>query len=149
MSEAHHEAPSARGGPPKLFHKGGLKDPHGGLAADLSSEIAGERRVVAAVVNAIDDHLAKDDQLAAPWSATYIPVLRLLLDEARKGAFRCRPTVVVLDEAHQFLGKSVGDDGNTFALDAFDLIAKEGRKYGLTLCLATQRPRPISIDRKK
>ena len=29
------------------------------------------------------------------------------------------------------------------ALDAFDLIAKEGRKYGLTICIATQRPRDI------
>ena len=68
---------------------------------------------------------------------------RHLLQEARKGTFKTRPTVVILDEAHQFLGKSVGDDDNSFALDAFDLIAKEGRKYGLTLCLATQRPRDI------
>ena len=28
-------------------------------------------------------------------------------------------------------------------MDAFDLIAKEGRKYDLNLCLATQRPRDI------
>jgi hypothetical protein len=68
---------------------------------------------------------------------------RHLLQEARKNVFKNRPTVVVLDEAHQFLGKSVGDEGNAYALDGFDLIAKEGRKYGLTLCLATQRPRDI------
>lgn len=30
-----------------------------------------------------------------------------------------------------------------FTLDACELIAKEGRKYGLTLCLATQRPRDL------
>tara|TARA_Y100000815_G_C13103168_1_gene410239 strand:- start:286 stop:633 length:348 start_codon:yes stop_codon:yes gene_type:complete len=29
-------------------------------------------------------------------------------------------------------------------LDAFELIAKEGRKYGLNICLATQRPRDIT-----
>ncbi len=29
-------------------------------------------------------------------------------------------------------------------LDAFELIAKEGRKYGLNICLATQRPRDLS-----
>lgn len=68
---------------------------------------------------------------------------RHLLQRARKGAFKERPTVVILDEAHQFLGKSVGDEGNSYALDAFDLIAKEGRKYGLTVCIATQRPRDI------
>jgi hypothetical protein len=68
---------------------------------------------------------------------------RHLLEQARNNVFKTRPTVVVLDEAHQFLGKSVGDDANAYALDGFDLIAKEGRKYGLTVCLATQRPRDI------
>lgn len=29
-------------------------------------------------------------------------------------------------------------------LDAFELIAKEGRKYGLNICLSTQRPRDIT-----
>jgi uncharacterized protein len=51
--------------------------------------------------------------------------------------------VVVLDEAHQFLNaKLIGRDGN-YPLDSFGLIAKEGRKYCITLCLATQRPRDI------
>ena len=30
------------------------------------------------------------------------------------------------------------------AFDAFELIAREGRKYGLILCLATQRPRDLT-----
>jgi len=88
---------SPRSGAPMLFHKGGLKDPHGGLAAELRSELAGDRRVVATVVNAIDDHLAKDDQLAAPWSATYVPLLRLLLDEARNAG---RIVVLASDHGH-------------------------------------------------
>ena len=29
-------------------------------------------------------------------------------------------------------------------LDAFEMIAKEGRKFGLNICLATQRPRDIT-----
>lgn len=66
-----------------------------------------------------------------------------MLQMAREGKFQNKPVVVVLDEAHQFLGKSVGDETNAYALDAFDLVAKEGRKYGLTVCLATQRPRDI------
>lgn len=68
---------------------------------------------------------------------------RHLLDLARAGEFGQRPTVVVLDEAHQFLGKTIGADEAVYAMDAFDIVAKEGRKYGLTLCLATQRPRDI------
>jgi hypothetical protein len=68
---------------------------------------------------------------------------RHLLQVARTGRFKTKPTLVVLDEAHQFLGKCVGDESNSQELDAFDLIAKEGRKYGLTVCLATQRPRDI------
>lgn len=68
---------------------------------------------------------------------------RHLLQMARDKIFAVKPLVVLLDEAHQFLGKSVGDESNSYALDSFDLIAKEGRKHGLTVCLATQRPRDI------
>lgn len=69
---------------------------------------------------------------------------RLLLVRARAGTFRQRPTVVVVDEAHNFLGRRIGSDDYAASLDAFELIAKEGRKYGLTLCLASQRPRDIT-----
>ncbi len=71
---------------------------------------------------------------------------RHLLNLARQGRFRDRPLVVFLDEAHQFLGRVVGDDYGSTRLDAFGLIAKEGRKYGLTCVLATQRPRDIPQD---
>jgi hypothetical protein len=68
---------------------------------------------------------------------------RHLLALAREGRFTQRPLVVCLDEAHQFLNKWLGDEFTRYPLDAFDLIAKEGRKYSLSLCLATQRPRDI------
>jgi hypothetical protein len=68
---------------------------------------------------------------------------RHLLTLARDDAFKTRPLVVFLDEAHQFLDKQLGDENARFPLDSFDLIAKEGRKYGLTICIATQRPRDI------
>ncbi len=68
---------------------------------------------------------------------------RTLLVLARLKKFTSKPLIVVLDEAHQFIGRTVGDDFSRFPLDAFELIAKEGRKYGLTVCLATQRPRDI------
>lgn len=69
---------------------------------------------------------------------------RMLLRRARADAFRNRPILVILDEAHNFLGKSVGAEDFALNLDAFELIAKEGRKYGLNICLATQRPRDIT-----
>ncbi len=69
---------------------------------------------------------------------------RLLLSRARSEVFRLKPLIVVLDEAHNFLGKTVGNDDDSHNLDAFELIAKEGRKYGLNICLSTQRPRDIT-----
>lgn len=71
---------------------------------------------------------------------------RFLLNVAREGRFRDAPIVVFLDEAHQFLGRTVGDEYGSVRLDSFGLIAKEGRKYGLTCVLATQRPRDVPMD---
>ena len=68
---------------------------------------------------------------------------RHLLRLARAERFRELPIVVCVDEAHQFLSKELGDEFGSYALDAFELVAKEGRKYGLGICLATQRPRDI------
>lgn len=69
---------------------------------------------------------------------------RVLLNKAREGKFKNKPIVIFLDEAHNFIGRTIGTEDNTYRLDAFELIAKEGRKYGLTICLATQRPRDIT-----
>ena len=71
---------------------------------------------------------------------------RYLLGLARQGRFLEMPVVTLIDEAHQFLDKSVGDEFLKTDLDAFGLIAKEGRKYSLTCVLATQRPRDIPED---
>lgn len=63
-----------------------------------------------------------------------------LLSWAREDKFRDAPIVVAVDEAHQFFDVTVGDEFASTHLNAFDAIAKEGRKYGLTVCVATQRP---------
>lgn len=73
-----------------------------------------------------------------------------LLKTARNGDFdfkkstENKPLVLFIDEAHQFVNKSIKDEyfDNT-KLDSFDLIAKECRKHGLFLCIATQMPRDI------
>ncbi|UEC41848.1 MAG: DNA helicase [Methanothrix sp.] len=69
---------------------------------------------------------------------------RYLLSLARQGDFKENPAVVVVDEAHHFLGRQIGSEDIFSRLDAFELIAKEGRKFGLSICLATQRPRDIT-----
>lgn len=69
---------------------------------------------------------------------------RHLLNMARAGAFAASPIVVVVDEAHNFLGRQIGGEDAVARLDAFELIAKEGRKFGLNICLTTQRPRDIT-----
>ena len=71
---------------------------------------------------------------------------RHLLMRARNGGFKKKPLVLILDEAHQFLSKATRDSNLHFPLDSFGLIAKEGRKYGFTVCLSTQRPRDIPED---
>lgn len=68
---------------------------------------------------------------------------RHMLQLARAGSFEGRPLVLLLDEAHHFLGRSSGDADSGYQMDSFELIAKEGRKLWLTFCIATQRPRDI------
>lgn len=63
-----------------------------------------------------------------------------LLTRARNNELKKIPLVVAIDEAHQFFDVTVGDEFSSARLSAFDSIAKEGRKYGLTVCMATQRP---------
>ncbi len=68
---------------------------------------------------------------------------RVLLSKARDGKIG-PPLVVFVDEAHNFLGHEFGREEASSRLDAFELVAREGRKYGLNLCLSTQRPRDLT-----
>ncbi|MDX4069841.1 MULTISPECIES: ATP-binding protein [Arcobacteraceae] len=71
---------------------------------------------------------------------------RLLLNQSRKGIYKENPLILFIDEAHQFINKTVfSETGGTSQLTSFDNIAKECRKLGLYLCLSTQMPRDIPI----
>ena len=107
------------------------------------------------LTSAIDDFVTNDKRLlrlclsgvAYEFKARDIvanAIGRYLLNIARAGAFASSPVVVIVDEAHNFLGRHIGGEDSVARLDAFELIAKEGRKYGLNICLATQRPRDIT-----
>jgi len=68
---------------------------------------------------------------------------RYLLDVARGQRFRDKPLLVIVDEAHQFLNMNLENTNRELSMDSFGMIAKEGRKYALSICLSTQRPRDI------
>lgn len=71
---------------------------------------------------------------------------KLLLNKSRLDLFIKNPLVLFVDEAHQFINKSVSSEYfSNQSLNAFDSIAKECRKKGLFLCISTQMPRDIPI----
>ena len=55
------------------------------------------------------------------------------------------PILLVCEEAHRYVPR---DDQAGFAPTkrSISRIAKEGRKYGLSLCLVTQRPAELSVS---
>ncbi len=67
---------------------------------------------------------------------------RYLMQMSRDERFRELPVLVCVDEAHHFLKEKM-ETNTEFSMDSFALIAKEGRKYGLHICIATQRPRDL------
>lgn len=101
--------------PPRLFHKGDL-----GAAAALAEDVAAaiaepQQRVVAVVVNAVDDHLLKDDMVRPTWTADYVPVIGALCDAAR-AAGRC--VVMTADHGHvldlKLSEKLTGNDSDRY-----------------------------------
>ena len=108
------------------------------------------------IVDGIEKFIAQNDEQILRISFENIPssfsvkeitanaLASFLLNLARQDKFRIDPLILVVDEAHQFLNKNIKDEFfESQTLDAFDLIAKECRKYGMFLCLATQMPRDI------
>ncbi len=69
-------------------------------------------------------------------------VLNLIFEVALRtekgdvGIGRPRPVLIVLEEAHRYLGADASD----LARKSANRIAREGRKYGVGLLLVTQRP---------
>lgn len=87
------------GSPPVLFHKAALHESDdASLAADIRKEIGSPRRkVVGVVVNAVDDHLLKGEQIDTRWSRDEIKVLPVLLHEAKTLG---RTVVMISDHGH-------------------------------------------------
>lgn len=71
---------------------------------------------------------------------------RILFDFAVRSQPRAEhPVLLVLEEAHRFIPSRQDPVGGTSRSAAvFERIAKEGRKFGLSLLLASQRPSELS-----
>lgn len=69
-------------------------------------------------------------------------ILNLLFEVALRGdpvgpgIGRSRPVLIVMEEAHRYLGESAA----ALTRESANRIAREGRKYGIGLLLVTQRP---------
>ena len=89
-------APAA---PPVLFHKGDLREAGAaGVPRGVAESIADpDHRVVGVVINAVDDHLAKGDQVPVPWTTRHIRPVAELLEACRSSG---RVVVLVSDHGH-------------------------------------------------
>lgn len=126
----------------------------GGIAVRNPLNMAAES---AKLVNDIFGHAAIQ---ASDWSIHIVDLSRLAQDLMpfvlgsllemfaaelfRRGPGRTHPTMLALEEAHHYLRQLPGDsDSGQHAL-AYERLAKEGRKFGLSLMISTQRPSEVS-----
>jgi hypothetical protein len=83
---------------------------------------------------------------------TVVSVLGRLVFEAAQRYRRIHratlPTVIVLEEAHNFVERQIGESDEAGpsirCRQMFEKIAKEGRKFGVGLMLSSQRPAELS-----
>ncbi len=92
-------AVSAPARPPVLLHKAALIGPSGAaLPDDVRAQVADpDQRVIGVVVNAVDDHLARGDQVRVGWDLASLRPLGWLLDAAAEAG---RVVVLTADHGH-------------------------------------------------
>jgi hypothetical protein len=85
--------------PPILFHKGLLQESQDAVLAGEVRDAIGspQRQIVGVVINAVDDHLLKGEQIDTRWTRDEIKILPALLHEA---ATAKRLVVIVSDHGH-------------------------------------------------
>lgn len=94
---------------PLLFHKAALEgDDDSSLAGDIRKALADRKqRIVGIVINAVDDHLDKGDQIDAVWTMQHIRVLEPILAEAKAAG---RLVVLLSDHGHILDRQTEGRD---------------------------------------
>jgi hypothetical protein len=135
--EANGDLRSATGGhAPRLFAKrdllavGGLE-----LANTLTETLQNPRqRIVAAIINAVDDQLPHGDQLLISWRVHAIPTLEKLLHAAR---MTTRTVILVSDHGHVRdveTALTAGEDAQRFRPAITDLQEGEVLLRGRRVC---------------
>lgn len=105
----------------------------------------GQRATGGPKVSVIDCSMLADEVL--PFATGVIGRTLLELREHADSTLRFHePWVVILEEAHNYIRPSRHDEqrGVRVSRSAFERIAKEGRKFGLSMIVASQRPSEIS-----
>ena len=54
------------------------------------------------------------------------------------------PVVLILEEAHNYIPQPRKEDETNISREIFERIGREGRKYGLSLVISSQRPSELS-----
>jgi len=110
--------------PPIVFHKSDLQQAGtGSLNADVRSKIANkDHKVIATVINAIDDQLSSSSQVSVDWSLASIAVLRQVLEAARDAG---RVVIITSDHGH------VLDHDSSF-INPSDNSVSNGERYQLS-----------------
>jgi len=96
-------------------------------------------------VNVVDCSMLANDVLPY-FCAVFGRILLELRGHAEREKRIVQPYVLVLEEAHNYLKPPREGEplGLRLARETFERIAKEGRKFGLSLIVASQRPSDVS-----
>ncbi len=103
------------------------------LVAVMASWLGGDRAVSVLDFSGVPTY-ASELAIGVVLSLLFEAAVRT--DADSPGVGRPRPVLIVLEEAHRYLG----DAAVAMAREAANRIAREGRKYGVGLLLVTQRP---------
>jgi DNA helicase HerA-like ATPase len=100
----------------------------------FSSKTGEKAQILNINLNYIDERFAK--VLTKIYSKIFFDYAISLENRGKK------PIQIILEEAHRYVQND--NDINIIGYNIFDRITKEGRKYGVTLGLITQRPSELS-----
>lgn len=134
------------GAVPELLRLG-LLDPRRAFLQEPAGDSSGDDPLIDEVANWLgrEKPVSILDFSGVPDEASELAIgviLTLIFETAVRapangtGIGRSRPVLIVLEEAHRYLGPTAAD----MASKAANRIAREGRKYGVGLVLVTQRP---------
>jgi len=126
--------------PPTVFHKQDLQQlGSGALNSDVRAKLAGtEYKILAAVINAIDDQLGSSSQVSVAWSLDKVTLLRQVLEAAREAG---RVVIITSDHGHvldhdSFYHAPSSDNGERYQLSANTLSEYETAVSGARVVTA-------------